>query len=96
MTARLKNLSSTVLVVLSILDCFGTEGAYLDEVCEEYEALGLEVGKRSICTYMNRVAKLNYLKTAKDRDGSGRTIYKITKAGREELKWWRALVNSAA
>lgn len=96
MTARLKNLSSTVLVVLSILDCFDNEGAYLDEVCEEYEALGLEVGKRSICTYMNRVAKLDYLKTSKDDDGSGRTIYTITKAGKEELEWWRALVNAAA
>lgn len=96
MTAKLKNLSSTVIVVLSILDCFGREGAYLDEVCEEYDSLGLEVGKRSICTYMNRVAKLDYLKTTKDKDGSGRTIYHITKAGKEELKWWRALVNAAA
>ena len=95
MAARLKNLSSTVIVVLSILDCFGREGAYLDEICDEYEALGLEVGRRSICTYMNRVAKLDYLKTTKDKDNSGRAIYKITKAGKEELKWWRALVNAA-
>lgn len=96
MTTRFKNLSSTVIVVLSILDCFGSEGAYLDEVCEEYEALGLEVGKRSICTYMNRVAKMDLLRTEKEKDGSGRTIYKITKAGKKELVWWRALVNAAA
>lgn len=95
MSARLKNLSSTVIVVLAILDCFGREGAYLDEICDEYDALGLPVGRRSICTYMNRVAKMDLLRSAKDKDGSGRAIYYITRAGKKELNWWRSLVNAA-
>ncbi len=84
---RLKNLSATTAVCLGILSDY-PEGMTLDDAVASYEQMGLEVERRAVCTYLNRVKHYGYIKTKK----SGvNTSYHITKEGRTELKWWKAL-----
>jgi Cdc6-like AAA superfamily ATPase len=85
-TKRLKHLSATTAVCLGILGEY-PDGMTLDEAVDGYEEVGLEVGRRAICTYLNRVKHLGFIRTKKT---GNRTIYQITKDGRKELEWWRA------
>lgn len=84
---RLKNLSATTAVCLGILSDY-PEGMTLDDAVASYEQLGLEVERRAICTYLNRVKHYGFIETKK---ANAFTVYRITKDGRKELDWWRAL-----
>ena len=50
--------------------------------------MNLDVERRAVCTYLNRVKHLGFIQTKKS---NANTTYHITKEGKSELDWWRAL-----
>lgn len=84
---RLKNLSATTAVCLGILSDY-PEGMTLDDAEAAYGQMNLEVERRAICTYLNRVKHLGFIQSKKV---GAYTTYQITKAGKKELEWWKAL-----
>ena len=85
--ARLKKLSATTAVCLGIL-ADHPDGMTLDDAVNGYEQMNLSVERRAVCTYLNRVKHLGFIQTKKV---NASTTYHITKAGKNELEWWRAL-----
>lgn len=87
-TKRHKKLSAPAVVCLGILSDY-PNGMTLDDAILGYEQMNLECERRAVCTYLHRVKRLGFIETK----GSGATTtYHITKAGKTELDWWRALV----
>lgn len=84
---RLKNLSAATAVCLGILSDY-PDGITLDEAVAAYEQMNLEVERRAICTYLNRVKHRGFIRTEKV---NANTTYHMTEAGQVELDWWRAL-----
>jgi len=84
---RLKKLSATTAVCLGILSDY-PDGMTLDDAVASYEQMNLEVERRAICTYINRVKHLGFIET---KGANANTTYHMTKAGRKELDWWKAL-----
>ena len=84
---RLKHLSATAAVCLAILGEY-PDGMTLDDAVSGYEEMSLEVERRAVCTYINRVKHMGFIETKKI---NGLTTYHITKDGQKELDWWRAL-----
>lgn len=85
--ARLKKLSATTAVCLGILSDF-PDGMTLDDAVAAYQQMNLDVERRAICTYINRVKHLGFIKT---KGVNASTTYHLTKAGQVELDWWKAL-----
>jgi len=86
-TPRYKNLSATTAVCLAILGDY-PDGMTLDDAVGAYEEMSLEVERRAVCTYLNRVKGLGFIET---KGANASTTYHITKAGKGELDWWRSL-----
>ena len=84
---RHKKLSATAAVCLGILADY-PDGMSLDDAIDGYEQMNLEVERRAVCTYLNRVKHLGFIETKKE---NASTSYHITKAGENELAWWKAL-----
>ena len=84
---RHKKLSATTAVCLGILADY-PDGMSLDDAVAGYEQMNLEVERRAVCTYLNRVKHLGFIETKR---ANANTTYHITKAGENELSWWRAL-----
>ena len=84
---RLKKLSATTAVCLGILSDY-PDGMDLDDAVDAYQQMNLDVERRAICTYINRVKHLCFIET---KGTSANTTYHLTKAGRNELDWWKAL-----
>lgn len=84
---RQKKLSAATAVCLGILSDY-PDGMTLDNAVDGYEEMNLEVERRAVCTYLNRVKGFGFLETKGVNAG---TTYHITKAGQVELDWWRAL-----
>jgi len=84
---RLKKLSATAAVCLGILSDY-PDGMTLDDAVDGYEQMNIEVERRAVCTYINRVKHLGFIESKRV---NASTTYHITKAGQSELEWWRAL-----
>ena len=85
--ARLKKLSATTAVCLGILSDY-PDGMTLDDAVAAYQQMNIDVERRAICTYVNRVKHHGFIETKGVNEG---TTYHLTKAGRTELDWWKAL-----
>lgn len=91
---KLKNLSAPLVLILAILDAYGKEGAYLSDVVNDYQELGINISRRSICTYLHRVCRSGYAIDGREcTDGRWLAIYRINKDGIKELSWWRSAIN---
>ncbi|WP_075084951.1 hypothetical protein [Mariniblastus fucicola] len=86
--ARYKNLSAPTVVCLGILSDY-PDGMTLDDAVAGYEGMNLECERRAVCTYLHRVKQLGFIET---KGVNASTTYHMTKAGKTELEWWRALV----
>lgn len=86
-TPRYKKLSAATAVCLGILSDY-PDGMTLDDAVAGYEQMNLEVERRAVCTYLNRVKSHGFIET---KGFSAGTTYHITKAGKSELEWWQAL-----
>ena len=80
-------MSAATAVCLGILSDY-PDGMTLDDAVSGYEQMSLDVERRAVCTYLNRVKGLGFIET---KGANANTTYHMTKAGKGELEWWQAL-----
>ncbi len=85
---RQKKLSAATAVCLGILSDY-PDGMTLDDAVAGYMQMNLECERRAVCTYLHRVKKAGFIET---KGINASTTYHMTKAGKHELEWWRALM----
>ena len=86
---RQKKLSAATAVCLGILSDY-PDGMTLDDAVAGYNQMNLECERQAVCTYLHRVKRLGFIET---EGANANTTYHMTKAGEEELAWWKALVS---